>query len=98
MQASWVALQKATIDYKFIFKIKYRSNGQIDIFKSKLVAKWYSQIKCINYEETFSTMVKMIIIKSIITLVIVEHWTIYPIDVFNALLQGNFLGSLYRVT
>lgn len=33
---------KKPIGYKWIYKVKYNSNEEIDRYKARLVAKWYT--------------------------------------------------------
>ncbi|GJY39355.1 ribonuclease H-like domain-containing protein [Tanacetum coccineum] len=42
------------IGSKWAFRIKYKSDGEIERYKARLVAKGFSQKVCIDYEETFS--------------------------------------------
>ncbi|GJW55161.1 ribonuclease H-like domain-containing protein [Tanacetum coccineum] len=52
---------RKAIGSKWIFKIKFKSSGEIDIYKAKLVAQGFGQKEGIDYEETFSPVVKMVI-------------------------------------
>ncbi|GJU41387.1 retrovirus-related pol polyprotein from transposon TNT 1-94 [Tanacetum coccineum] len=48
--------------FKWVFKIKYKSDGKIERYKAKLVAKGYNQRKGIYFDETFSLVAKIVVV------------------------------------
>lgn len=50
---------KTPIGCKWVFKIKLKSTSEIEIYKARLLAKGYTQQYEIDFQETFSPIVKM---------------------------------------
>lgn len=64
------------ISCRWVYKLKTRADGSIERYKARLVARWFSQQYEINYDETFSPVVKMTTVRILITLAANNSWSL----------------------
>jgi hypothetical protein len=80
---------KKAIRCKWVYKVKHNADGSVNRFKVRLVAKGYAQTYGIDYEETYSPVAKMTIVRTIIAMAAAKGWSLHQMDVKNVFLDGD---------
>jgi hypothetical protein len=78
-----------------VFKPKHKSGGSIDLYEACLVAKRFKQQYGVDYDATFSPVVKPITIHLLLSLAVSRNWCLRQIDIQNAFLYGVLDEDVY---
>ncbi|GKD63298.1 ribonuclease H-like domain-containing protein, partial [Tanacetum coccineum] len=79
----------------WLFKHKFHTYGTLSRYKVCLVANGSSQQLGVDFDETFSPVVKPAIIRTVLSLVVSRKWPIHQLDVKNAFLNGDLSETVY---
>jgi hypothetical protein len=80
---------------KWIFHHKFRVDGSLDIYEACWVLCGFTQRLGVDYDETFSLVVKPATVHAVLSLALSQHWPVHQLDVKNAFLHGTLTKTAY---
>jgi hypothetical protein len=86
---------KSVVTSKWLYKIKYVTYGSIEKHKARFVARGFSHVEGIDYNETFTPIARYISIKSIMAIAAGMSWKIHQMDVKIVFLNGLIEEEVY---
>ena len=78
-----------------MFTIKYKSDGTIERYKERLVAKGYTQTYRVNYSETISPVAKLDTTRVLFSIAANLDWPLHQFNVKNVFLHGELQEEVY---
>jgi hypothetical protein len=86
---------KSMVSSKWIYKIKHATDGSVEKFKARFVARGFTQKEGTDYEETFSHVARYIAIRTIIALASFLGWKLHQMDVKPKFLNGKIEQEVF---
>ena len=82
---TWTLVQRPrgrrVLKNRWVFVVKYKPDGSVDRFKARLVIKGFLQKYGIDYNEIFSPVVRMEILRLLLSLAAAMDWEVEQMDV-----------------
>ena len=86
---------RKAVGSKWVFKAKTNADGTVERCKARLVAQGYSQKEGLDYDETFSPVVRSESVRSVIALASKNGLKLHQMDITTAFLNGDLQEEVY---
>ena len=86
---------KKAVGSKWVFKLKVGPDGMVHKHKARFVAQGFSQKYGLDYDETFSPVVRFESLRTVIALAVQNGLKLHQMDVTTAFLNGELNEEVY---
>ena len=86
---------KSVVSSRWLYKVKQTTDGSVEKHKARFVARGFSQVEGIDYDETFALVARFSSIRLILALSAQIGWKIHQMDVKTTFLNGKIEEEVY---
>jgi hypothetical protein len=83
------------IDCKWVYSMKLNFDGSLSRYKARLVALRNKQEYGIDYDETIAPIAKLTIVRTVISIIASQKWSLHQMDVKISFLHGAPTEDIY---
>jgi hypothetical protein len=99
LHGTWTLVElpkgKKALTARWIFKVKYDENGNVERYKARLVIRGYEQEKYVDYEEIFAPVLRLDSVRVLLALVAFYDLECHQMDIDTAFLNGELEEEVY---
>ena len=88
-------LDQSVVSCKWVFLVKYGTDGRPERFKARLVARGFSQQFGVDYEQTFTPVIRFESLRALFAIAAREKMSIHMMDAQNAYLNSDLDKEVY---
>ncbi|KAL4376081.1 hypothetical protein GQ457_02G039440 [Hibiscus cannabinus] len=88
---------KKLIGNKWVFKIKRNGDDQVERYRARLMVKGYAQKEGIDFNEIFSPVVRLTIVRIVLAMCATFNLHLEQLDVKTAFLHGDLEEGIYML-
>ena len=96
---TWVLVElpreRKVVDCKWVYKIKPGDQGCPDRYKARLCARGFTQVQGVDFDETYSPVVKYTSIRVFLVKAVLMKMVIHQMDVVTAFLNAYLDEDIY---
>ena len=86
---------RTPVGNKWVFKKKTKADGSIERYKVRLVAQGFSQKQGLDYDETFSPVIRFESFRSLIAVAVQKRLKLHQLDITAAFLNGHLEEEVF---
>ena len=83
------------IDSKWCYKVKRHADGSIEKFKARLVARGFTQVEGVDYEQTSAPVARLSSVRIVLALSVLLSLERGQSDIANAYLNAKLRHNIY---